>query len=259
MNHFNKPRFQESEIARSASATITQDLKAVNSKAARQLETHVLRLLTCQYRSVAAEKSTDAAELIEHRIKELGGVAPHFTVYKKRLVANVDLVRAAIEVVPHLNGFCKNGTKCNETFIRPVSSALADAFQVAGGNSMSGADVNAMQQITAQHAVVDADKGLTEEEITRNIKEGQMRVMSSMILPTESYIDLINTIPVLIQNSDIRWLEDNRSPGRPLRYLSADIKNIARLVTFVRGPARGELTIAVRTALTVLYKAGAQQ
>lgn len=232
-----------------------QQLDSPNANAAGKLQSLVLRLLTAQYKATGATKPDRVLASIGDRITALGGEVPICCVWKKQTLASIELIQATIDIVPYLNSFCRPGSLMDGRYVTPVACAIADAFKMACSKKLIGVDLAALQQITADHAVINADDGRSPEEIEQDVFAARFRVVSAMALPVDSYVQLLSTLPKLVlERSHFGgiWLEDHNHPGRPLRCLYSDVRIIGRLLPYLRNPQRTELAVAVGLAMEAL-------
>jgi hypothetical protein len=238
----------------------TPDIKHLNSPNANVgeiLKTLVLRLLIAQFRATGCYKSEQTIAKLKDRIEALGGQAPFLCVAKKRIAGCQDLVKTALELIPYLNGVMRPGTVIDARFLMPISCALADAYKVAASDAMLGTELTALQSTVATNAIVNADDGRTPDQIDQDVKAGKLKILSSMLLPVDTYIELLSVLPKLVlerTHMGTIWLEDHNRPGLPLRKLIADVNSIARLRPHLRGPQAAYFRIAMETAFAAIHE-----
>lgn len=244
---------QTVESSTSTNATIG------NTNLGPKLENLVLRLLIAQYKATGFQKGANALSAIRDRIKSLGGTPPLTCVARKRITACQELVQAVIAIVPFLGLVNRRDgkvdPKVDARFIMPIACAIVDAFKVAASDVMLGAELDALHRTVALNAVVEADDGRSPEQIAQDVKAAKMRVLKSMMLPVDTYIDLLDTIPGLVYEKNhmgFVWIEGTNRNGTPLRNLEDDIKKIGRLVHHLRDPFRTDMQLSVEIGLNAI-------
>jgi len=179
----------------------------------------VLQLLHAQYRAAGTQKNDNVLKFIAERIVRLGGEVPAICVRGKFIEATKELVQAAIDIVPFLRAFNFRVTGLDGWYVQSVQSALSDAYKLASSERILGVD---LANFEAANAITVGDE---KSSAWANAKGG-------MVISVRQYIDLlVNVVPLAYTKNTVcgLWLNEKRSPGKPLQNLLKDIDRMLLL------------------------------